>query len=252
MSSRRQLRHIATAYPTTGRDVVALPAANKQLQVYKIKAMNNSAGAADVMLMKRMSALNLAFYQYASGSPGVATAVAISGLATSLPTLYTAGANNSGYIVQSSEVFSLIGITIQTAAHSGSTLDIRYWTGAAWAAVSTLAVPVLTTGSGASVVYAFSPPIDWAAGGDPTGLDASKYSIMIRATTADAGAAPTISALWVAQMLDLGMQIAQYGSLVRDYPPDFPLMLSQGEGIQPYFSVAGANSSMAVSYAIQE
>jgi hypothetical protein len=247
-----QSRHIvstAIAQPTGGKTAI-FPASNNQVELYSARLINKSGSACDLALIRRQAPSSNQFFTYLTGSPGTATDVTAAIQAGTSEPLAVTSTNNSGFIVQCSATFSMIGLQIGTAAGSGYTYGFNYWNGSAWSTLTLVGTPVLT--STGDIYYFFIPPADWATGGPAgLGLSSGKYAVQVLATTAGATTAPAATNVWTGQMIDFAPQVATNGSLLTTFQGGFPLMLNQGEGIQGYFSVPAATNTVIANYSIQ-
>lgn len=231
-------------YATKGKAAAFTVPASKQLYVFNMRAMNNSGSTINVGIMRRLVTSEYAFYQYVAS--GTTYTNASTALNAGTATVAFAGANNDGFAVQSQRLFSMVGLTISTA-QSGGVFTYKYWNGSAFTTLTTLEVP--TDYSATGDIYAvFVPPSDWTPGGS-TGLDQSKYSILVQSTTAPA-AAVSVNAIWTGQFLEFIKGVANNAGVQVAFPDSKPLLLEGGEGLFPYFSTASASNQFASFYAI--
>jgi hypothetical protein len=235
----------ASGYAAARGDVIA-PAAADQLHIYRLKAQNGTAGAIDVGLMKRLSSQIVSFYTITAANTPDATINTT--LQAGTATQILSAVNNTGFLVQCSRKFNLIGLFISTAS-TGGTFTLEYWNGSSYATLTAFAVP---TAYAAGVQFiVFNAPVDWVPGTSVgVGGSSSLYSIKVVATTAPANAV-SASSLWVAEMLDFHTALASKGILEMEFPIK-PLVLSGDEAIIPYFGTADAKNTIMGTYAVQD
>lgn len=233
---------LVTAYPEVSQDAALVAPFNKQLAINMIRAFNRSGGTIDVGIVRKFSSASFQLYTFNGTSTYAAVAVPPLGGNNPATVIATVTANN-GFVIQSKYKSGLIGFDISQDGASGVYV-YQYWNGTAWSSLTTIAVADFT-GTGANVVV-FLPPLDWKAGG-PAGLDSSKYSIRVTASTAP-NTAIIIDDLWSGALLEFYAAIADKTGVVLEFDTLHPFILEAGEGIMPYFGTANAANGMTISY----
>lgn len=231
------------AYPTKGKlAAFPVPAAN-QVYVFNARAFNNSGSTQNVGILHLFNPNNIDLWQYTNVGPAY-TEITDSIVAGTASAIFS-GTINDGFIVQAKGKFGLVGFTISTARATG-VYTYKYWTGAAWATLTTLEVPVYT--STGDIWIVFQPPQDWVKGG-PTSIDQNDFSILVQSTTAPAGAI-SASAIWIGKFLEFYEGVANNAAVQMSYPDSKPYLLSGGEGLIPYFSVPAAANQFGAYFAL--
>lgn len=241
--------NILTAYPSKGKTAVFTSPADKQIAAYNLRAENNSGGAINVGLCKKMfnppsQSPSYALYQYTDVGP--ASAEVTNALAAGTATTIFTTTNNDGFIVGAHAHFGLVGLTISTA-RAGLTLEYTYWNGSSYAALTLLDTPVYTATGDIFIV--FQAPNDWAKGSNVTTVNQNFFTIRVRATTAGAGVVAA-NAFWVAKFLELYQGVANNGQIQLSFPDTKPLEFMGGESFIPYFSTANAANSAGAYYSL--
>lgn len=232
-------------YAQNCKDAVLSPATGQQLRVFRAVLENNSGGAINVALLKKLDPTGFDFLTYvALSTPKAATNLTLkAGTATGIVTT----TNNDGYIVQSPQRFNLVGLNISTAAAGGSPVySYTYWNGSSWANLTLISTPAY--GSTGNQLLLFYAPHDWAVGGaSGDGVDATKYAVRVRATTAPSGTAAAADTIWIGSMIDYQASLADKGRFDVAIPQEKPLLFQAGEGVLPYFAgTANAANSIFI------
>jgi hypothetical protein len=242
---------VHTGYPSNGGTAVVIPATGKQIHILQAKAQNKSGGAIDVGILKRFASTDWVFNSIVVANTPDATdnsAAIRAGTSTALFTTTT----NDGYMVQSSQKFNMIGFTIETSEAGSPVYTYQYYNGSAFTTLTTIAVPAtyVTTGLATAIVL-FQAPVDWAVGSTAAvGGDLTKYSILVKASTAPS-TAPKATNLWLGQFLDFQYQLANNTAFSCTFDTFAPLKLQGNESIQPYFGgTANAANCFSVSYTV--
>lgn len=236
------------SYAQNSKDVVLAPPAGKQLHIYSVEMYNGTGSAIDMGILKRVNLDSVNFYQtVVANTPDATIANGVKTVATKIFTTTI----NDGFLVQCASRFGMIGLNISTPS-TGGVFVVKYYNGSAYVTLTTLEVP--TAFSAGTQLIVFAAPHDWVAGTTAgVGGDATKFSILIQATTAPANDV-FANSLWVADLMTFRTVSSSTGVLkFSDIPPVKPLILAGGEGIQPYFSgTPSALNTIRVIYSVQE
>lgn len=226
---------VLVAYATKGK-LNAFPiGANQQIYTYNARAFNNTGSAQNVGICRNHQAYKV---WTLVGSTYTDQSASVSGGIVAFTTT-----NNDGILIQDSRRFNLLGLTI-SAASGGGTYLYQYWTGAAFATLTTLEVPVYSATGDVWIVW--QAPSDWVIGG-PTALDQDKYTIKVSATTHPTTAV-SITASWVAEFLEFYMNAPSNSAVQLSFPDTKPYLLNGGEGLFPYYATAGATNQFGSYY----
>lgn len=159
--------------------------------------------------------------------------------------------DNDGFVIQADRTFNIVTLDVGTAEVGGTPeYEYTYWNGSSWAALTTLAEPNFAA-TGVQTL-AFLLPNDWAAlasGDDPVDtdeLDAGKYAIRCRATTAPTTSAATVNEIEVVKLLDFIEKVADGNSSVKEYPAG--KIVPAGRVVIPYCSTADASNWISIEY----
>lgn len=246
------LSFVCSGYSQNCKQNVLTPPSGKQINLYSAKCLNQSGGAIDVGIGKKLALSNWKFYKYTVANTPYVTdyTAAIQGGGALNIFDTTIG---DGYLVGANSQFNVIGMTVGTGQTGTPVYLYQYYNGSSWVTLTTQAVPS-TYASGDNLVV-FMAPQDWVPGTPnaiQTGADTSKYYILVTATTAP-GVAVTANAAWVVEFIDFISQLANntiFETKVMDSV--LPIIFSGTEGVIPYFSgTANAKNSMRVLYSIQ-
>lgn len=242
----RIVQTLATQFPANANTPVLAPVSGRQLSVYSLKCINRSGGACDMGVFRKFGPKNWLLGAVASNVLSDITAAVQAGTASQI----VSTTNNDGYLVSSKEAFNLIGLKVSQAQAGTPTYTYQYWNGSTWATLITIAVPA-SYGSGNQLVV-FATPVDWVPGGGTvTGLDATKYNILVRATAAPSTAVQVNDA-WVAQMLDFFPGVADKASATwQTSNVELPLIFESQDALLPYFSSANTANMVTAQYLVQ-
>lgn len=171
--------------------------------------------------------------------------------------------NNDGFAIQSKTKFNIVSMLINTATAGGAPVfSYEYFNGTTWTVLGTsaavgslISLPSFATASEAETVLAFGMPTDWALGGaSGDGIDATRYAIRMKATTAPTTTAPIASQMFVGTLYDF------IGAAISDDPVSFATedddcgIVLTGEfsgGIAPYFATANALNTVSIRYRVR-
>lgn len=161
----------------------------------------------------------------------------------------TTTTNNDGFLVQCLKPFSLVGITVGTAAAGGSpAYSYTYWNGA-WTALTLLDTPSFA-GTG-DTYLTFQEPLDWITNSgtavSTVGGTAGYYSIKVLATTAPSSTAALATVMWVVSLYDWKEGVTD--NAVLNIPPadaEQGIEVVGGSSIVPYFGTAAAGNSVSL------
>ncbi len=248
MSAIRILQTLHTGYPDGAKSAVLVPSTGKQIRLLKAKALNKSGGAIDVGICRKLANGSWKFFTWVQlGAPKATdvTAAIQAGTTTDLTTLTA----NDGYVVQSAKKFNIIGLNVSQAPTANQVFEYKYWNGASWASLTTIAVPTYAT---TERLVVFLAPIDWAVGGGD-GLSDSLYAVRVRATTPPDTTRAQANLAWVGQFIDFQYQVANNTAFEFVVPAnDPPLLFETLEGLMPYFGGANAANCVQAQYLIQD
>lgn len=243
MGPRQATEAALRAYATKGKAAALSAPTTRQLAVFNARAWNRSGSTINVGILRKLSTYLSGYGLYTSDdSESTATVVTAAALAAGV--VVASAVNDDGFIVQGRRKFGFVGITVSNAGANG-TYTFNYWTGAAWASLTTIENPTNLASTGDKFI-AFLPPVDWELGG-PTGVDPTMYSILVKHTTAPDDTA-AINALWVAEMLEYYEGVADNVAVQISFDAERPLILDALEGLMPYFSTANAANAFGSFY----
>lgn len=231
------------AYATRGKaDAFTVPA-DKQIYIYNARAFNNSGSSQAVGICRKANYAQMSLDRYTA----VGTSYTDLPLPLSATTTIFSGTINDGFALQSARKFNVLGLHIVTGQATGVYV-YEYWNGSAWTTLTTLTTITFTAASNDTDQWAsFRAPVDWAKGA--TGLDADKYQIRIRSTTAPAGAI-SANSLWVGEFLEYYEGVPNNAAVQLSFPDTKPFLLNGGEGLFPYFATANAANQFGAYYSI--
>lgn len=247
----KSVQHVHLSYAQNGKDAAISPPSGQQLAVFLIAANNRTASAKNVGICKLLPDLEWKLWTFESSAAAVEVTTSIQ--AGSNQDLFGVGAN-SGFIFQSSKMFNLVGFSIATGETGSPVYVYEYWNGTSWATLPTVEkfMNRSTSAEGffsGDQVATFMSPHDWVQGTDvTTDADSAMYSIRVRASTLPS-TIPVADDAWVAQFIDYQDSLNSYGSLVKTFPVQRPLVLESQEAIMPYFSgVASSDNVISADY----
>lgn len=235
------------SYPQRGKDTVLSPPSGANLAIGEVVLTNRSGSAIDVGWgMKLPNAIWKAGSITAASTPDYLndTTDAQSAATGDFPLFTTT--TNSGFLVQSTAKFNLIGITISTAASGGSPVyAYQYYNGSSMTTLTLVSTPVYTATGDVYIVFA--APHDWAKGSTAAvGADSDKYCIQVLATTASSTAGGTADILWVGQLYDFYPSLGNNSALNTEMKGE--MVLLYGAGFLPYFGSASASNTVEIYY----
>lgn len=239
---RQALQMTVNSYPAAPK-LMALtaPVASKQVAVYSAAAINGSGGAANLALLRKLNYTKRKMYRDASGTVTDQTDTLDAGTAVAFLTSL-----NDSFYAGSKDPFGFVGYNVSTAIGAGSTITYAYYNGTSFVTLNTFEANGFATGTKYII---FAPPVDWAAGG-VTGADTTLYYIRVKATVAPATPV-SFNSFWAAEMLAWAEAVADNSALQIDSIGEHkPLILDQGEGLMPYFSVLANLNLFKASYNI--
>lgn len=222
---------------------------SQQLNLLQCKLTNKSGGASDLGIARGLGNANWGF---SSVVGGVATDDSALIQAGSVSQLFSTTAND-GYAVSSHSQFGVVGFTISQGQAGAPAYTYKYWNGAAWTVLPTI-LKLNNYAAGYAMVVTFLPPIDWAKGGTGgiTGLDQSKYHILVQATTAPTQAVLATGAV-VGVFIDYAFSVPNLGTL--SWPQvmtrlDRSLLFDSGDYILPFFATANAENLVSGAFLV--
>ena len=226
---RQPLQMTVKSYPAAPKALALQAPTSGQVAVYSASAINGSGGSANLSLLRKLNYTKRKIYQKAGAVVTEVTTALDAGTATAFLTLI-----NDAIFVGSKDPFGFVGFNVSTAIGAGSTITYTYYNGTSFVTLNTFEV----TGFGATGTkyVIFAPPVDWAVGGI-VGTDLTLYYIKIIDTVAPATPV-SFNEFWAAEMLAWAEAVADNNGLsVESIGEHKPLVLDQGEGLMPYFSV---------------
>lgn len=247
--SSNPLLSIDCGYSQNCKDPVVTPGTGEMLNIYSARALNQSGGAVDTAIAKKLGNTNWKFGTLTAASTPDYTDFTTAIQAGGGVNIFTA-VNNGGYLVGANAKFNLIGLNISTAEAGSPVYTYQYYNGSAYTTLTTYSVPA--TYALATNLVVFPAPQDWVVGTDATvGGDSSLYNIRVLSTTAGSQAV-VANAAWVVSFLEFQPSLADKTSLSWTVlSNDNPLILSAGDAILPYFSgSASAKNSLRVLYSV--
>lgn len=159
---------------------------------------------------------------------------------------------NDGCVIQATDKFNIVRFDIGTAeVGSASVSEFTYWNGSAWATLQTLEAPDFT--STGDQYLTFLTPADWAplvstdAPVSDDELDAGKYAIRLRFTTAAGTSAPIADELSVVRLLDYVESVADGAAATEEYSPG-TMQVPAGSAVVPYASTADNNNWIKIKF----
>ena len=234
LSAKLQSKRLV--YDISTGDAITLAPSAQQLLLHSFAVVNGSASSMDCGMGYKLNSNGFSIYTSVSGSLAAAS---------STPTLFTT-ADNDGYYIQSKTQFDMVLFVI-TSASAGGTYEYCYWNGSAFTAFTPKVSPDhSSTGQKALI---FVPHYKWVTGtGGVSGLDSTRYTIRVRATTHPTTAV-SVSTMQVCKLLAFRESVEGNQSLELDLN-EYQLLLEQGEALVPYFSTANSENVVEVSYRI--
>jgi len=241
--SRQYLRSEHYVYPAKALNGIPSVPADNQMSVIAASASNSSGSAIDVAILRKFASNNYEIYAAESGNADL-NAIK-DGTATSI----IDNDNDDGFIIESPDLFNLIGLNITQADGGGATYAFEYWNGSAYAALTAQKEAASMSSTGNSLLLALSE-LSWVQNTSVSGSGAQVYSLRVSATTA--GAAVVIAdALYVGQILEYVEALADNARAELLFE-QHPLLLAGGESIMPYFATANAANMASISYKYNE
>lgn len=243
------LQIISAGYSQNCKTNVLTPPTGQQINFYSGRVLNQSGGAVDAGICKKLALTAWKLYTY----------VAVGTVATDYTAAIQSGGavnifdttNNDGFLAGANVPFNVLGLTVSQAQTGSPVYTYKYFNGTAWTALTTQAVP--STYAAADQLVVFPAPQDWAPG-TPAGptVNQSLYYIQVVATTAS-GVNVQATSAWVCEFLEFLSQLANNTSLdFRVFDSVLPIVLSGTEGLLPYFGgSANAKNMMRIVYSIQ-
>lgn len=244
MRNRQALQKIMRGYATLPKDAAVLAPTALQLQVYSVTLTNNTGGAQRMGMARGFNSTARKLYKYVDTGPVVTDVTASLDAGVVVPFFE---ANDDAIYVGSLDPSGLFGFTLDTPASNDGVYVYEYWNGSAWVTLVNFEDPDFeATTDGYST---FPAPHDWVAGdGGVTGLDTNLYYFRVVATTAP-GTAPEAEAFWVGELFMHQNAIPANGSLGFEViGQEKPFILSQGEGLIPYFASPNALNTIAATF----
>lgn len=245
---RLPLQHLHIGYNQNCDTPALLPPTGKQVHIYDITLHNGSAATIDMGILKRVSLSDVSVYKMIVADTPDATLD--TGLKNGVATKIFTTTTNDGFMIQSSNRFSLIGLNISTEGADG-VYALSYFNGTAFVALTALTSPALTAKG--TALFLFAPPVDWVPGTTAgVGGASDSYSVIVRASTAP-GSDISANRIWVGRSLDLSLSVAAKSNMNRVFFAKQPLILAGEEGILPYFGGTASPANMvSITYSNQE
>lgn len=222
--NRQQLQVVRVVYPNQGFDSALTAAQNQQLLVHSIIAVNGTAAANDLGV----------------GHSVIGAFSTQDGLISSFPATLI-GTTNGDYLqVDSEDKFESIMFNVTQAVTGSPVYTYEYWNGVAYAALTMISIPDLTT-TGIKILL-FSVPSDWSVDSN------SAYSVRITATTA-----PTLalisSSVKAVKILSYREEVKPKGELLVRFD-ERQLLLQASAELIGFFAFASSSNTMEASYQI--
>jgi hypothetical protein len=228
------------AYSTKGK-LPAFPVnANMQLDLYNLRAFNNSGSSQNMGVMRLGVIAEEKLWQYAASGPTYTDVT--STIASGVNIFDTT--NGDGFVAQSRFRFGMLGFTISTAGTGSPVFTYKYYNGTSFTTLTTLEVP--SYASTGDIWIVFIPPSDWAQGGAAS-LVSNQYSLQVIATTAPT-LAVTVNNMWIAEFLEFYQAVPNNGIIQVSFGDNKPFQLHGGEAIIPYFSTPNAANVVGCYY----
>jgi hypothetical protein len=249
VSKRPPFQPFHLGYSTRGTVAALSPPAGKQLKVYLANVQNRTGSAIDAGICVRFDPTSWSLGTLtAASTPDFADATATIQAGSDVSIFTTT--NNDGFLVQSSRLFNVIGLTISQAESVSPVYEYTYYNGTTYATLTTISVP--TTYGAANQWIVFPAPQDWVVGTTAAvGGSTTKYSIRVRATTAG-GQAVKANAAWIGQFIAFQEGLADNGNVTLSFSELNPLILQANEGVMPYFGTANAANLINGFYALSD
>lgn len=241
---RAQTQTALLAQSDKSKSQVISPPSGRQLCIFSARAYNVSGSAINVGLCRQLAATSWRVFRVTGG--GVTYTEVTSAVQAGTATSLIDTTSNDGFIVASRKIFSVIGLTVSTAATGSPVYATNIWNGAAYAAATALDAPGFA--STGDTYVSLIAPTGWVSGG-PAGLSLLPgwYSLFVKATTAPSGGM-SASAMWVNSFLDLQYAIASNGSMNIGIDSRHPLTFEAGESLTGYFGTANAANAVGAFY----
>lgn len=218
-----------TAYP------VLSPAAGKQLNLHSLALINGSGAAISLGLGIGCNTQFASVYSLRVGVAG-----------SQSTTLFTTTAND-GFIVQSSLPIDMLALHITQADAGSGVYEYAVWTGAAFQ-VFTPSVSPTWTATGETALI-FPPDFRWTAGNGGFGnLDATRYTLRIRATTPPSQAV-IADINQPCRLIAFRESVESKQSIEADFS-DNQYLLAGSEAVFPYFGTANAQNAVELVWQV--
>jgi hypothetical protein len=241
------LKNLHTAYNTLAQLPAVSAPVNKQLVVYKAEAINGSGGPIGVGILKTLSQVELDYYTVVDASSPKAVIAPL--IKSGTPTQVFTTTANDGFMLQSNDRISMIGITTDVTSAAQGTITVKYYNGSTFTAVTPIAVPSALSAAGYKQWF-IQVPHDWVPGTTAAvGGSSDKYSLLVT-MGASLTNLVTATAVTAGQCLSYNKAVANNSVLSADFYGTIqkPLILNAGEGLAPYFATAHADNAVRVVY----
>lgn len=240
----KPILHLNTGYAENGYDPVIAAQSQSQIQVYSARLLNESGGASDLALLQSLNPDLVSYYEFDGTSATDVTADVAAGTSVDL---FTATAL-SGFIVETNKKINAFMVNVDGAQSGAQTFKVYYSNGGSIAeALQVVSIPVSFTSGRHIVLFSCGP--DYAPDSGLTGVDSSKYQILLECQ--EGGETCTIDAAKAAISVQYSPAVANNGSLEAAFSEQYPLMLEANESIVPYFEQESDNNKVIAFYQFQ-
>ena len=235
--NRGQLQNKRVAYPNQSLDSALEAAANQQLLIHSLAAINGSAAPMDIGIGHSLPDPNWQLLVTANAVQTDQSDSIQAGTATSV----LGTVNNDMFIVQAKDQFGLLSFNVSQAETGSPVYTYSYYNGSTYSTLTVInSVSYSATGRQCLV---FAPPTDWAVNAD------GYYAVRVQATTAPSQAVQ-IDALKVCELLAFREEVLPKGQLAINFETGRQLLLQGGEEIIPFFAFSSSSNTMEASYQI--
>ncbi len=234
MGNYSYVKNSRFGYLKNSGDAVLSAPSSMQLRMHSVACVNGSSLTMNLGIGYSLNSNEALVYTASGGaaSPFVAGPIL--------------SAINDEIYIQANEVFDFIPMLISTPASAETpTYVLEYWNGA-WTTIAAQESPDFTESSGAFII---NPALDWVIGsGGVSGLEPLKYTLRITASAVQV-TTPEASAILPGVLILYREEVEAKQALEVNFEEN-QFLMSQGQSIIPFFSIADAGNCVELGYRI--
>lgn len=234
MSNYSYVTNARFGYLKSSGDVALAAPSNKQLRLHSAACVNGSNLSMNIGI------------GYSLNPTEALVFIASGGAASAFSSGLVLDAIGNQLYFQANEVFDFIPMLISSLASAEiPTYVVEYWNGA-WTSIAPQELPDFTKSGTALII---NPALDWIIGsGGVVGLEPLKYTLRISASVVQV-TPPQASVILPAVLMLYREEVEAKQALEVNFEEN-QFLMSQGQNIIPFFSIADAGNCIELGYRI--